>query len=189
MGALPEDLQGFKAAVLWAFPASTSAPHIWALLVKAGMVKVAVDVRLSDTARKSDIAIIVKPGTDVFLALGVVKVIIEEGLVEGRVRHLEDLANYVKQYTLSYLSDVSGVKVDEIKWLAEFYHDHKPVTLIGFALGRSLNGGDAIGLISLIFKPNKAHGEVLNIHWSRVCELRCNWDWVIHPHVGFVGEG
>ncbi|MFP3301136.1 MAG: molybdopterin-dependent oxidoreductase [Caldivirga sp.] len=150
MGALPEDLQGFKAAVLWAFPASTSAPHIWALLVKAGMVKVAVDVRLSDTARKSDIAIIVKPGTDVFLALGVVKVIIEEGLVEGKVRHLEDLANYVKQYTLSYLSDVSGVKVDEIKWLAEFYHDHKPVTLIGFALGRSLNGGDAIGLISLI---------------------------------------
>jgi hypothetical protein len=36
MGALPEDLQGFKAAVLWAFPASTSAPHIWRCWLRLG---------------------------------------------------------------------------------------------------------------------------------------------------------
>nr|WP_243666466.1 hypothetical protein [Vulcanisaeta sp. JCM 16159] len=148
MGALPEDFIKYKAAVFWAFPASVSAPHIWALFIKK--FKVAIDVRLSDTARKSDKAVIVRPGTDVFLAIGIIKVLIEEGLVEGKVRHFEELADYVGRFSLDYLSRVSGVSVDGIRWLAEFYHDYKPLTLIGFALGRSLNGGDAIGMISLI---------------------------------------
>ncbi|MGC9178676.1 MAG: molybdopterin-dependent oxidoreductase [Vulcanisaeta sp.] len=148
MGALPEDFVKYKAAVFWAFPASVSASHIWALFIKK--FKVAIDVRFSDTARKSDKAIIVKPGTDVFLALGIIKVLIEEGLVEGKVRHFEKLASYVGKFSLDYLSRISGVSIDDIKWLAEFYHGYKPLTLIGFALGRSLNGGDAIGMISLI---------------------------------------
>ena len=148
MGALPEDFTKYGAAVFWAFPASVSSPHIWALFVKKP--KVSIDVRVSDTARKSDRAIIVRPGTDVYLAIGVIKVLIEEGLVEGRVRHFEELANYVRSFSLEYLSKVSGVGIDDIRWLAEFYHEHKPLTLIGFALGRSQNGGDAIGMISLI---------------------------------------
>ncbi len=148
MGALPEDFVKYRAAVFWAFPASVSAPHIWALFIKK--FKVAIDVRFSDTVKKSDKAVIVRPGTDVFLALGIIKVLIEEGLVEGKVRHFEDLASYVGRFSLDYLSRVSGVPVDGIRWLAEFYHDYKPLTLIGFALGRSLNGGDAIGMISLI---------------------------------------
>ncbi|GAB6946452.1 molybdopterin-dependent oxidoreductase [Vulcanisaeta sp. JCM 16161] len=148
MGALPEDFIKYRAAVFWAFPASVSAPHIWALFIRK--FKVAVDVRLSDTARKSDKAVIVKPGTDVFLAIGIIKVLIEEGLVEGKVRHFEELTSYVERFSLDYLSRISGVPIDSIRWLAEFYHDYKPLTLIGFALGRSLNGGDAIGMISLI---------------------------------------
>jgi anaerobic selenocysteine-containing dehydrogenase len=148
MGATPEDFLNYDSAVFWAFPASTSALHIWALFIKK--FKVSIDVRLSDTALKSNKAIIVRPGTDVFLALGVIKILIEEGLVEGKVKHLEELANYVKGFSLDYLSRTSGVSINDIKWLAEFYHEHKPLTLIGFALGRSLNGGDAIGMISLI---------------------------------------
>ncbi|WP_243675825.1 hypothetical protein [Vulcanisaeta distributa] len=159
MGALPEDFIKYRAAVFWAFPASVSAPHIWALFIKK--FKVAIDVRLSDTAKKSDRAVIVKPGTDVFLAIGVIKVLIEEGLVEGKVRHFEELADYVGRFPLDYLSRVSGVSVDDIRWLAEFYHDYKPLTLIGFALGRSLNGGDAIGMISLIPAWSALRGGVI----------------------------
>ncbi len=148
MGALPEDFIKYRAAVFWAFPASVSAPHIWALFIKK--FRVSIDVRLSDTAKKSDKAIIVRPGADVFLALGIIKVLIEDGMIEGKVRHLEELARYVGNFSLDYLSRVSGVSIDDIKWLAEFYHERKPLTLIGFALGRSLNGGDAVGMISLI---------------------------------------
>ncbi len=148
MGALPEEFTRYGAAVFWAFPASVSAPHIWALFIRK--FRVSIDVRLSDTARKSNKAVIVRPGTDVYLAIGIIKVLIEEGLVEGKVKHLEELANYVRSFSLEYLSRISGVSINDIKWLAEFYHDYKPLTLIGFALGRSLNGGDAIGMISLI---------------------------------------
>ncbi|WP_069808326.1 molybdopterin-dependent oxidoreductase [Vulcanisaeta thermophila] len=149
-GARPEDLLRYDSAVLWAFPASTSAIHIWHILVRRRMYRVSIDVRLSDTARRSERAIIVRPGTDVFLAIGVIKLLIENGWVEGRVRHFEDLASFVGRYDIGQLSEVSGVPVDDIKWLTEFYHERKPITLIGFALGRTLNGGDAIGLISLI---------------------------------------
>ncbi len=148
MGALPEEFPKYNAAVFWAFPASISAPHIWVLFVRK--FKVSIDVRLSDAAKKSDKAIIIRPGTDVFLALGVIKVIIEDGLIEGKVKHLEELAKYVSNFSLEYLSKVSGVSINDIRWLAEFYHERKPLTLIGFALGRSLNGGDAIGVISII---------------------------------------
>ena len=148
MGALPEEFLKYDAAVLWAFPASVSAPHIWALLIKK--FKVAIDVWVSDTVRKSDKAIIVRPGTDAYLAIGVIKVIIEKGLVEGKVKHIEELASYVRRFSLEYIANVTGVHINDITWLAEFYHERKPITLIGFALGRSLNGGDAIGMISLI---------------------------------------
>jgi len=132
MGALPEDFLKYDTVVLWAFPASISAPHIWALLVKK--FKVAIDVRLSDTARKSDRAIIVRPGTDVFLAIGVIKVLIEKGLVEGKVKHIEELANYVKVFSLDYIASVSGVSVNDITWLAELYHERKPITLMALPL-------------------------------------------------------
>ncbi|BBE42100.1 molybdopterin-dependent oxidoreductase [Conexivisphaera calida] len=147
-GALPEEFPGYGAVVLWAFPASVSAPHIWRSISRAE--KVSIDVRISDTSRRSRRAIVVRPGSDVFLAMGVIRALLEEGLATGEVSHVRELEEFVMAHTMEELSSAAGVREDEVRWLARFYAEERPLTLIGFALGRSPNGGDAISLISLI---------------------------------------
>ncbi len=139
-GALPEDFAKFKAVVFWGSEAAISFIHGWALL--RDKYKVAVDVRLSETAKRSDKYVIVKPGTDVFLAIGVLKVLQTRGAIKG-VPNLE-------LYDLDHLSRVTGVPVEEIEELADVYQEMRPLTVIGFALGRSVNGGYAISVISQI---------------------------------------
>ncbi len=139
-GALPEDFPKFRAVVFWGSETAISFIHGWALL--RDKYKVAIDVRLSETAKRSDKYIIVKPGTDAFLAIGVLKVLRQKGLI-GSVPNLE-------LYDLGYISRVTGVPEGEIEELAEVYYELKPLTVIGFALGRSINGGHAISVISQI---------------------------------------
>lgn len=147
-GALPSEFPRYGAAVFWGVPASVSFIHGWAALRKAH--RVVIDVRMSDAARKADEALIVRPGGDVFLAMGIIKELIKSGRVVGDVEGLEDLRRFVDGYGDAELSEYSGVGWDKVKWLAEYYAERRPLTLIGFALGRSVNGGDAIALISLI---------------------------------------
>jgi len=147
-GALPEEFPGYSAAVLWAFPASISASHIWKSI--SGATKVSIDVRLSDTARRSQKHLIVRPGSDSFLAIGLIKLLLEEGLASGEVLHRRELEEFAAGYSMETVTSVTGVSERELRWLAEFYAGEKPLTLIGFALGRSPGGGDAISLISLI---------------------------------------
>jgi anaerobic selenocysteine-containing dehydrogenase len=139
-GALPEDFAKFKAVVFWGSEAAISFVHGWALL--RDKYKVSVDVRLSETAKRSDKYVIVKPGTDVFLAIGVLKVLHARGAIKG-VPNLEF-------YDLDHLSRVTGVPVEEMEELADVYQEMRPLTVIGFALGRSVNGGYAISVISQI---------------------------------------
>ncbi|MGC9068260.1 MAG: molybdopterin-dependent oxidoreductase [Thermoprotei archaeon] len=151
-GALPEDMLNAKAIVFWAFPASISFIHGWHLV--KDKIKVVIDVRISDTAKKSEKTYLVKPGTDVLLAIGIIKRILEKNYQDGKytnkIKDFDELVNYVKKFNIDYISSVTGLSKEQIDELVDFYHDFKPITLIGFALGRSVNGGDAIGMISLI---------------------------------------
>ncbi len=77
-GALPSEFPRYGAAVFWGgVPASVSFIHGWAALRKAH--RVVIDVRMSDAAKKADESLIVRPGGDVFLAIGVIKELIKSG--------------------------------------------------------------------------------------------------------------
>jgi len=147
-GALPSEFQRYDAAVLWGVPASVSFIHGWVALRNA--YKVVIDVRMSDAARKADEAIIVRPGSDVYLAIGVIKELFRMGSVTGDVDGLPELRGFVEKYSDEEISEYTGLRWSSVKRLAEYYSQRRPLTLMGFALGRTRNGGDAIGLISLI---------------------------------------
>ncbi|MFP3259681.1 MAG: dehydrogenase [Sulfolobus sp.] len=148
LGALPEDFIKAKAVVFWGSETAFSFIHGWKLL--ANKRKVTIDVRLSETAKRSDRVYIIKPSSDAFLALGIIKYLIELGLENPLIDDLQALQEYVRAYDWELIENTTGLKKEEIKELSIFYKEEKPLTIIGFALGRTYNGGHAISLISLI---------------------------------------
>ncbi len=93
--------------------------------------------RLSLTAANADRWIPARPGTEKLLALGMVRVILVEGLAKGlspeeagRIRRLVD------RYDLKRVSEISRVEPEEVERLARIFAEGDP----GLALG----GGTAI---------------------------------------------
>ncbi|BDC18439.1 molybdopterin-dependent oxidoreductase [Acidianus sp. HS-5] len=142
-GALPEDFVKFSAVVFWGSEASISFIHGWRIL--KDKYKVTIDVRKSETAKRSEKCYIIKPGSDVYLAIGIMKKLLEKGRIQNK-----ELQDKVSPFSYSLIENVTSLKEKEIEELADFYFEERPLTVIGFALGRSLNGGYAIGLISLL---------------------------------------
>ncbi len=158
-GRLPEEIPDMKLLVFWGFNAAISAPHIWSLAREArreGALIAVIDPRRSETAERADLWISPRPGTDVALAYGVARHLIEEGYVdldfirewtEGYERYVSK----VMEWSRSRVEELTGVEWSDIEELGEAYGSFKPsLTLIGFGLQKSLQGAEAVRAVSLI---------------------------------------
>lgn len=136
-GETPENFSKYNAFVIWGSDPKTSFIHGWKLM--KGKAKVVIDVRVSHTAKESDRLFLIRPSSDAFLAVGVMKVLRDKGYLNQGIDVSWDI-----------IEDETGLRRRDVEELAEFYLDMKPLTLIGFALGRTFQGGKAISLISTI---------------------------------------
>ena len=149
LGALPEDFEKFDSVVFWGSEAVFSFIHGWALV--RNKFKVAIDVRLSETAKRSDKRYVIKPSSDSFLAVGILKHLMNYlNSLNPLLDDPEKLRWYVDNYTWAEIEETTGLSRAEIEEIAEIYIEKRPLTIIGFALGRTYHGGYAIALISLI---------------------------------------
>ena len=154
-GAFPRDMERFRAAVFWAVNAATSFIHGWGIARRRGMRIAAVDIAMTRTLKHADVPIVVRPGTDAALALGIARELIVRGSVDmdfvGRYTvGYEKFRAHVERFTPEYVCRVTGLSRGEFMRLVDFYEEYRPLTVIGFAIGRTLNGGDAARAISLI---------------------------------------
>ncbi|QOJ79809.1 molybdopterin-dependent oxidoreductase [Infirmifilum lucidum] len=158
-GRQPEDIAESRLLVFWGFNAAVSAVHLWRLALEAqskGAKIVAVDPRMSETAKRSDLWVQPRPGTDVALAYGVAREIIESGFAD-----LEFLSKYTLgfeafreealKWTPERVERVTGVRAADVKSLAEAYGTLKPsITFIGFGVQKSRNGAETTRAVSLL---------------------------------------
>lgn len=158
-GVDPDELPNVKLTVYWGFNSVVSAPHLHALSLKArkkGGVIVAVDPRQSETTKSADFWVQPKPGSDVALAYGVMKHLIDNHLVDFDFIHkctygFDRLKDEVYQWSADSIQEYTGLKWDSIAKLAELYASLKPsVTMIGIGLQKSLYGAESVRAISLI---------------------------------------
>ena len=152
-GAMPEELSK-RPVVFWALDAATSFIHGWALAKRAKNPVAAVDVVWTKTMKSADLPVVVRPGTDVVLALGISREIIQRKsydaeFVERYTYGFDKFVEYVDKFTPEYVEAETGVPRTIFYKLVEFYL-RRPITVIGFAIGRTENGGDAARAISLI---------------------------------------
>ncbi len=135
-GATPEDFSKADSFVVWGSDPKTNFIHGWKLM--KGKYIATIDVRMSSTAKESDRAFIIRPSSDAFLAIGVLKSLHEMGYGEEIHTPWE------------VIEEETGVGRDEVEELASIYVEKRPLTIIGFALGRTFQGGKAISMISMI---------------------------------------
>lgn len=188
-GMLPEELAGARAVVFWGINAVVSFIHGWALAKKARARTAAVDVAPTETIKAVDLPVIVKPGSDVVLALGVARELISRGLydkrfVEERTYGFEEFAAYVDKFTPEYVEREAGVGREVLSRLVELYASGAK-TVIGFSLGRTLNGGDAVRAISLI---HALLGDPLGFFYSNSGTWGIDFDYLRGLHAGKPSE-
>jgi len=158
-GIQPEELPEMKLIVFWGFNALVSAPHLWSLSLKARRkeaVIVTIDPRRSETAKLSDIWLKIKPSSDVALAYGIARYLIEHNYVdlefiEKWTYGYEEFKREVMKWTPSKVERVTGVKWSLIEKVGELYGKMRPsATMIGIGLQKNLYGAESVRAVSLI---------------------------------------
>lgn len=104
-------------------------------LKEKGVKFISVDPRVSAFAEKSDLHLQLRPGTDGALALGIIKVLIEENLydkefVEKWTLGFDELCNYLEDKSLEWVENITGVSKEKIEEAARLYGMTKPSSLM-----------------------------------------------------------
>ena len=138
-----------RMIVLWGANLASqpnTAPHVVAAR-RRGAYVVTIDVRETEAAARSDETIVIRPGTDAALALGMMHVIVAEGLhdrefVAHHTRGFDALAAHLAGHTPEWASEVTGVAADRIRALARRYATTAPAVILvgGSSMHKGSNG-------------------------------------------------
>jgi len=115
-------------------------------LKKHGGKLIVIDVRKSETAEKADIFVQINPNTDVALAAGMLKIILEEKLekrdfIKERTTGFEELLKSLEKFDLKKVSEITGVKEEVIREVALLYgRAEKAAILFGMGITQQTNG-------------------------------------------------
>ncbi|MBN2243931.1 MAG: molybdopterin-dependent oxidoreductase [Acidobacteria bacterium] len=123
-----------RAVILWAQNPAWAMACEMERLVQAkerGVKIIDVDPRLAPTTKLADIHLQLRPGTDGALALGMARVIINEGLydedfVRDWTRGFEDFRDYVQQFTPEKVETITGVAAGKLVAAARMYASNLP---------------------------------------------------------------
>ena len=106
---------------------------------------VVIDPRKTGLASRANLWLQPRPGTDLALALGMLRVIVDEGLcdmafVERWTRGFPELKQHLQRYGLDSVSDTTWIKKEEIARAARLFSQTKPSCIQwGNALEHNLN--------------------------------------------------
>src|ERR671922_647711 len=160
VGMDPERFDEARLIILWGANPVVSNLHLWSRVQAAkrrGAKVIAIDPYLSLSAEKCTQHIALLPGTDGALALGVMHVLMREGLVDR---------DYLERYTLGYdalekrvlaeypperVAKLCGLTTEEVVQLARDYGTIKPAAIrLNYGMQRHAGGGIAARTIACL---------------------------------------
>lgn len=152
-GSDPETIPDARLIVIWGVNAVSTNIHLMTLIQEArrkGAELVVIDVHRNPTARAADHFVQLYPGTDTALALGLMRVIVTEGLhdrayLAANTVGFDQLLPRLEEYPLARVASITGVPPDEIRWLARKYATTKPAFL---ALGNGPQHHEKGGMVT-----------------------------------------
>jgi anaerobic selenocysteine-containing dehydrogenase len=99
-----------------------------------GAKLIVIDPRKTAIASKADLWLQPRPGTDLALALGILRVIIEKDLyekdfVEGWTKGFPELKEHLQQYPLEKVSEITWISKEKIIEVAHLFSQTKPACI------------------------------------------------------------
>jgi anaerobic selenocysteine-containing dehydrogenase len=136
-GVAPEDIVHSRFIVLWGTNTVVTNLHFWPFISQArkrGATVVVIDPVETRTAAKADWHVRPRPGTDAALALGMMHVIITEGLhdenyIEKFTLGFDQLRGRIAGYPPERVAEITGLTPAEIVELARTYATNRPATI------------------------------------------------------------
>ena len=159
LGTPAEDFKLAKLIVAWGANIHGNNIHLWPMVKQAqrnGARLIVIDPYKTRTAALADWHIAIRPGTDVALALGMMHVILRDGLEDreyiAQMTHgFEQLRERARDYTPERVAVWTGMTPGEIEQLAREYAATRPsVIRLNYGVQRSDNGGAAVRAIAML---------------------------------------
>ena len=159
LGTEPEQFRHSKYIIAWASNIHGNNVHLWPFIAEArrnGAKLVVIDPYRTRTAACADWYLPINPGTDAALALGMMQVIIGEGLhdadyVAKYTQGFEQLRQKVKEYPPERVAQCTGIAAADIRKLAREYASLRPAVIrLNYGVQRSEGGGMATRAIAML---------------------------------------
>ncbi len=150
------DFAEARLIVLWGANPSASGIHLVPWIQEAqhrGARLVVVDPRRVPLAKKADLHLALRPGTDLPVALAVIRWLFENGKadLDFLSRHAtgaEELRRRAEPWTIERAAEVAQVPAADLERLASLYAEASPALVrCGWGLERNRNGGSAVAAV------------------------------------------
>jgi len=159
LGTPAEDFRLARLVIAWAANIHGNNVHLWPMIEQArrnGARLIVIDPYRTRTAALADSHIAIRPGTDAALALGLMHVILNEGLedrdyIDTMTHGIDALAERARDYTPERVAAITGLDPSNIEQLAREYATTHPSALrLNYGVQRSENGGAAVRAIAML---------------------------------------
>jgi molybdopterin guanine dinucleotide-containing S/N-oxide reductase-like protein len=159
LGTEPEQFRHSRYIIAWASNIHGNNVHLWPFIEEArrkGAKLVVIDPYRTRTAACADWYLPINPGTDAALALGMMHVIINEGLHDSDyVAHhtlgFEQLREKVQEYPPERVANWTGIAATDIVKLAREYATMRPAVIrLNYGVQRSEGGGMATRAVTML---------------------------------------
>jgi anaerobic selenocysteine-containing dehydrogenase len=156
---VPPDVAHTNCLILWGGnPGATNKPQEIAIkgARKRGIKLIVIDPRVTSYAKEADLHAQLRPGTDGALALGMLNVIVKEGLYDKEfvtkwTIGFERLEEHIEDYPPEKVEKVTWVPAQRIREIARMYSTTKPACISPRnALDQHTNASCAIRAIDML---------------------------------------
>jgi anaerobic selenocysteine-containing dehydrogenase len=159
-GADPEAMVHSDLIISWSADLVTTAVHAWAKteVARAGGARlVVIDPRRSRTAARADWHVAPRIGTDAALALGLMHVLVRDGLTDRDYLARQTVGfdrlerDVLPRFAPERVAGITGLPAADIERLAHLYgRARAPYIRIGFGMSRSSQGGQAVRAVACL---------------------------------------
>jgi anaerobic selenocysteine-containing dehydrogenase len=150
LSADPLDVVHAQLVVVWGANPTVSNTHFPPLVQQAvdrGARLVVIDPRRTAMAKRADLHLAIRPGTDVALAMAVAKTWRSQGMLDRdflaeHAAGVDEFLAECEQWSVERAAEVCGLDADDVATFAQWYGSTRPAMLrIGWGQERNSNGG------------------------------------------------
>lgn len=152
----PESIEQARALLVWGANPANSAPHqfkSWLARVRGPII--VIDPVTTGTARRADIHLKLRPGSDAAMAFGLMHVAASEGLlhedfIAAHTLGFQEIRAQVDAATPERTAALTGVPADDIRAAARLYARGPSLLWLGQGMQRQPRGGNAFRAVGTL---------------------------------------